>query len=69
MDINNVEKCRVIAGYFDCHADSAVGCGAHCLIEHIQGSLEATGCRQRASACTVLPLLPRSLILNETTKH
>jgi hypothetical protein len=25
------------AGNFDCHADTAVRCGAHCLVEHIPG--------------------------------
>ena len=32
-------KCRQIAGNFDCHAhaDAAVWCRAHCLMEHIPG--------------------------------
>ena len=28
---------RRIAGDFDCHADVAVRCGAHCPMEHIPG--------------------------------
>jgi hypothetical protein len=31
------QKCRRIAGNFDCHADAVVGPGAHCPKEHIQG--------------------------------
>ena len=35
--IDDDKKGRLIAGNFDCHADAAVKCGAHCLMEHIQG--------------------------------
>jgi hypothetical protein len=35
--IDNNKKCRPVAGNFDCHADVAVRCGAHCPIEHILG--------------------------------
>jgi len=35
--IHNNNKCREITGNFDCHADAAVRCGAHSLMEHIQG--------------------------------
>ncbi len=35
--IGNNEKCRWIAGDFNCHADAAVQPGAHCLMEHVQG--------------------------------
>ena len=31
------EKCRQIAGNFDCHADAAVRCGVHHPMEHILG--------------------------------
>ncbi len=31
------QKCRRIAGDFDCHADVVVRCRAHCVMEHIQG--------------------------------
>ena len=31
------QKCRRIAGDFDCHADAAVRRGVHLPIEHIQG--------------------------------
>ncbi len=34
--INN-EKCRQIAGNIDCHADAAIQCRVHHLMEHIQG--------------------------------
>ena len=34
--IDDDKKGRLIAGNFDCHADAAVKCGAHCLMEHIQ---------------------------------
>ena len=37
QQIDNNEKCRQIAGDFDCHPDAAVGCGAHCPMEHILG--------------------------------
>ena len=35
--IGDDEKCRQIAGDFDCHADVAIRCGAHCPMEHIRG--------------------------------
>ena len=35
--ISNNNKCRRIAGNFDCHADAAVRRGVHRPIEHIQG--------------------------------
>jgi len=35
--IGDNKKCRRIAGDFDCHADVAVRCGAHCPMEHIPG--------------------------------
>ena len=35
--IDNNEKCRQIAGNFDCHADGAVRRGAQHPIDHIQG--------------------------------
>jgi hypothetical protein len=35
--IGDDEKCRQIAGDFDHHADAAVQCGAHRLMEHTQG--------------------------------
>jgi len=35
--IGDIKKCRRIAGDFDCHADAAVQCGAHRLMEHIPG--------------------------------
>jgi hypothetical protein len=35
--INNNNKCRLIAGDFDCHADAAVRRGAHHPMEHTQG--------------------------------
>ncbi len=31
------QKCRESAGDFDHHADMAVQCGVHCLMEHIPG--------------------------------
>jgi hypothetical protein len=36
-EINNDKKCRQIACNFDCHADTALQCGVHCPMEHIQG--------------------------------
>jgi hypothetical protein len=36
-EINDNNKCRQIAGNFDCHADAWVQCGMHCLMEHIPG--------------------------------
>ncbi len=35
--IDNNEKCRQIAGNFDCHADTVLQRGAYCLMEIIQG--------------------------------
>jgi hypothetical protein len=35
--IDNNEKCRQIAGNFDCHADAVVQCGAHRPMEYILG--------------------------------
>jgi hypothetical protein len=37
IDIKENGKCRVIIGNYDCHVDVALRCGAHCLMEHIQG--------------------------------
>ena len=37
QQIGDNKKCRQIAGDFDCHADAAVGCGAHRPMEHIPG--------------------------------
>ncbi len=67
--IGNNKKCRRFAGDFDCRADVAVQCEAHRPMKHIQASLEATGCRHRASACAVLPRRPPwSRISNKTHK-
>jgi hypothetical protein len=38
-----VDNNRRIAGNFDFHADAAVGCGAHCPMEHI-GQVPALYC-------------------------
>ena len=35
--IDDIRKCRQIAGDFDCHADAVVGCGVHHPMEHILG--------------------------------
>jgi len=35
--IGDKKECRRIACDFDCHADAAVRCGAHCPMEHIPG--------------------------------
>ena len=35
QQIDNNNKCRRIAGDFDCHVDAAVRHGAHLLMEHI----------------------------------
>jgi hypothetical protein len=35
--IGNNKKCRRITGDFDCHAEAAVQCGVHRLMEHIPG--------------------------------
>ncbi len=72
--INDNKKCRRIAGNFDGHGNAAVRHEAHCLMERIQASLEATGCRQQVSASVVLPRRPPwSTISNKThetlTKH
>jgi hypothetical protein len=37
QQIGDNKKCRQITGDFDCHANAAVQCGAHCPIEHVQG--------------------------------
>ncbi len=68
------KKCRQINDDFDGHGNAAVQREAHCLMEHIQASLEATGRRHRASVCVVLPQRPPwSTISNKThetlTKH
>jgi hypothetical protein len=36
-EIDDNKNCRQIPGEFDGHADVAVQCGTHCLIEHISG--------------------------------
>ncbi len=74
QQIDDNKKCRQINDNFDGHGDAAVRCGAHRPMEHIQASLEATGCHHRASACAVLPRQPPwSTISNKThktlTKH
>ena len=63
------QKCRQIAGDFDCHADAAVRCGAHCLIEHIPEFL----CWKNTSAPSImtsefsakLAVYPTNLDLNK----
>jgi hypothetical protein len=72
--IDDNKKCRQIAGNFDGHGNAAVRREAHCLMEHIQASLEATGHHHQASACVISPRQPPwSSILNKThktlTKH
>jgi hypothetical protein len=42
--IDNNEKCRQIAGNFDCHADAVVRRGAYCLMEIIQGFTRSLKC-------------------------
>jgi hypothetical protein len=37
IEISDDEKCKPIAGDFNQHACTEVRCGAHCLMEHIQG--------------------------------
>ena len=37
QQIGNNQKCRRIAGDFDCHEDAVVRCGVHRLMEHIPG--------------------------------
>ena len=39
--IINDKKYREIAGHFDGHADVAVQCGVHCLMEHILGFISS----------------------------
>jgi hypothetical protein len=39
--INNDEKYMPNAGVFDCHADMAVRCGAHCLMVRICGFMQS----------------------------
>jgi hypothetical protein len=36
-EINSDKKYTSNAGDFDCHADTAVQCGAHCPMERIRG--------------------------------
>jgi hypothetical protein len=36
INIDDDNKCRVIAGDFHYHADAAIQCGVHCLMELIQ---------------------------------
>jgi len=63
--INNNNKCRQIAGKFDCHVDAAALLGVHCPLEHIQGftgshwmlqsgkclKLHCPGCRHGRQIC------------------
>jgi hypothetical protein len=65
--INDNKKCRQIAGDFDGHGNAAVQREAHCPMEHIQASLEATGRRHRASACVVSPRRPPWLTISNKT--
>ncbi len=72
--IGDNKKCRQIDDNFDGHGIAAVQREAHCPMEHIQASLEATGRRHQSSACVVLPRRPPWLtILNKPhetlTKH
>ncbi len=72
--IDNNNKCRQIDDDFGGHGDAAVRREAHCHMEHIQASLEATGRRHQASAWVLLPRRPPwSTISNKThetlTKH
>jgi hypothetical protein len=36
-EIDGDKKYTSNAGNFNCHADTAAQCGAHCLMEHIRG--------------------------------
>ncbi len=74
--IDDNKKCRQIDDDFNGHGDAAVRREAHPPMEHIQASLEAAGCRHRASACVELPRWPPwpwTTISNKThetlTKH
>jgi hypothetical protein len=35
--INGNKKYTSNAGNFNCHADAVMGCGLHCLMDHIPG--------------------------------
>jgi hypothetical protein len=39
--INNIKKCRPIASNFYYHADTAVQCRVHCLMELIHGFIRS----------------------------
>jgi hypothetical protein len=39
--INDVKKYKSNAGNFDRHEDTAVRCGAHCLMERIRGFIQS----------------------------
>jgi hypothetical protein len=52
---NDNEKCKLIAGNFDHHADVGIQCGAHFQWSTSKASLDDTGCRNWASACATLP--------------
>jgi hypothetical protein len=39
--IEGSKKYKSNAGNFDGHANTAVQCGAHCLIEHIRGFMQS----------------------------
>jgi hypothetical protein len=69
-EIDGDKKYTSNAGNFDGHADTAVQCGAICLMERIRGFMQSHICHHWASAHAVLPRRPPwSMILNETKKH
>ena len=61
--IDNNEKCRQIAGNFDCYADAVVQRGAHHPIEHIKGFTRSH--RMPPSAKCLCRIAPAATMVNK----
>jgi hypothetical protein len=66
--IDDNDKCRRIAGNFDCHADAAVQRGAHCLMEHVQGFTQSHWMPPSGNASAISPRRPPWL-MNSSKQH
>jgi hypothetical protein len=56
--IDKMNKCTSILCHFDGNADAWVQCSLYCPMQHVGAKFEASGCRHRATTCSVLPWRP-----------
>jgi hypothetical protein len=66
--IEDGKKCKQIAGIFDHHADTAIQCGAHHPMEHIQG-FTRSNCLPSFGKCLCCIALAAAMVDNFDCKH